>query len=203
MDEPKIALPSWLPWAAVACLAAAVACVSELWLVERSRLALAREEADLAKAALRASENQREAERILSAHEVANARALGFAAGGFRIAALQSPTGPEGGPSGIILWRPSDQRTIDLHFSGLEPAGPGRTYRLWFLCSASEPEDCGVFTEAPSRGMQIRLSTAIVAGSRFALVSDPEGLFQPSSPVFGSSSIVLASLPIQGGNSDR
>src|ERR1035438_3088444 len=63
-DESRIELPAWLPWATTACLAALVACLGELWVIERARSQLLREEGMLTEAALKGMQNQLEAERI-------------------------------------------------------------------------------------------------------------------------------------------
>ena len=60
MDETKIELPAWLPWATTACLAALVACLLELWVIERTRNQMLRDEALMADASLRAARNQLE-----------------------------------------------------------------------------------------------------------------------------------------------
>lgn len=70
MDETKIELPAWLPWATTACLAALVACLLELWIIERTRTQLLRDEALVADANLRAARNQLEEERILTRREI-------------------------------------------------------------------------------------------------------------------------------------
>jgi len=74
MDEQKIPLPPWLPWATTACLAALVACLGELWILERARMRLMQEQVLLANAALKGAENQLEAERILDRREHAMER---------------------------------------------------------------------------------------------------------------------------------
>ncbi len=62
MDEPKTTLPTLLPWAATACLAALVACIGELWIIEKARMRLVQDQNLLAEAALKGTENQLEAE---------------------------------------------------------------------------------------------------------------------------------------------
>jgi hypothetical protein len=110
-QEPNLALPSWLPWATIACLAALLACASELWIVEKARNRLLREENLLAAAALKGAQNQLEAERILDGRELGEAKASASRAGELRIALLSPPEGtrPEAGskapPWGVVVWR--------------------------------------------------------------------------------------------------
>jgi len=75
MDETKIELPAWLPWATTACLAALVACLLELWIIERTRTQLLRDEALVGEASLRAARNQLEEERILTRREIEQLKA--------------------------------------------------------------------------------------------------------------------------------
>jgi cell division protein FtsB len=77
MDETKIELPAWLPWATTACLAALVACLLELWVIERARNQVLRDEALMADATLRAARNQLEEERILTRREIEQLKAGG------------------------------------------------------------------------------------------------------------------------------
>jgi len=77
MDETKIELPAWLPWATTACLAALVACLVELWIIEKTRNQLLRDEDAIGQAALQAAQNQLEAERIVGRRELEQMRAHG------------------------------------------------------------------------------------------------------------------------------
>ena len=77
MDETKIELPAWLPWATTACLAALVACLLELWVIERTRNQMLRDEALMADASLRAARNQLEEERIFTRREIDQLKAGG------------------------------------------------------------------------------------------------------------------------------
>jgi len=50
----KTPLPQWLPWATTACLAALVACLGELWILEKARIQLLHDENQMTEAALKA-----------------------------------------------------------------------------------------------------------------------------------------------------
>jgi hypothetical protein len=195
MDDPKLAYPPWLPWGAVACLAALLACVGELWMVERARLDLQKEENRIAGDALRSAENQLEAERIVSSREIRGLRDLPEA--GFRMAALLPPDGAPTGPRGVVVWSASEPRTAHVHLAGLPVPAAGRILGLWFVGAAGGGAfSCGSVPVGPGPSLSVTLPSPIAAGSRFILADGPAA--PPGGPdgAYGGGSIILASAPI-------
>ena len=208
MDESKIALPAWLPWATTACLAALVACLGELWIIEKMRSQLLRDQASLAEAALKGVENQLEAERIVSRSELAGFRA--DARPPLRVALLLPPAGatPGGaGPAfGSVAWDPATG--LGELALAAAPAQPlERDYQLWLEGpGAGYPADCGV-VQAPARpdagAFPFRMSGAVAPGCRFLLIECAKGGARTLGEAQAGGPIVLATLPIGGKISGR
>jgi len=203
MDEQKIPLPAWIAWAMVACLAALVAGLGEFWLVEKARSQLLRDENLLAEAALKASQNQLEAERILGRRQAEKAPA-GLA--GFGAALLSRPDGAPAGaasapPWGVVIWDGANRNGL-LRFSRLPEAPADRDYQLWLEGPGSPyPSDCGVFQGPPGgddRGVPFNINAPVGTGCRFILLEVKKGgaLTLPEARAGGS--IVLASAPLSG-----
>ncbi len=201
MDESRFALPVWLPWATTACLAALVACLGELWIIEKMRAQLAHDEVALAESALKAAENQLEAERILDRGERESLRMAAPAGSGPRVALLLPPVGappPAEGPAwGAVAWDPAGTRG-ELRIAPSPPAGAG--YELW-LERPDGAEDCGAVAvaSAPSpTGLAIQLARPVAAGSRFLLIEGRKGASRTLDEAKAAGPIVLATLPIEG-----
>ena len=204
MDEPKIPLPPWLPWATTACLAAMVACLGELWLVEKARGRLLRDQNLMATAALRGTQNQLEAERILGRRELGEARAASGPASGLEIELLSAQEGgtePEhakGPVWGVVVWEAGGTRAI-LRTSGVPAAGPGRDYQLWLDGPGQDyPVDCGTLGAGPPGSPSeaaFVLTSPVGPGCRFLLVECAKGAVRTLGEARSGGSIVLASLP--------
>jgi hypothetical protein len=201
MDEPKIELPAWLPWATTACLAALVACLGELWVIEKARSQLLREESMLTEAALKGAQNQLEAERIVNWRELAGLRE---ASGQPAVAHVALLMVPEGGHApaprfGILAWDPAGRRAL-LRLNGLSAQPPERDYQLWLEGPGpGNPADCGVFHAPPDddgSGIAIRITGAIAPGCRFLLVDGTKGGARTLKEAESGGSIVLATLPL-------
>lgn len=198
-QEPNLALPSWLPWATIACLAALLACASELWIVEKARNRLLREENLLAAAALKGAQNQLEAERILDVRELGEAKASASRAGEPRIALLSPPEGtrPEAGSKapawGVVVW--GGRRAL-LEVS--EATGPG-SYQLWLDGSGpGYPADCGTYGASSlgsGGGVPVALGAPVAPGCQFLLFAVKAGGTASLREARSAGSIVLASLP--------
>ena len=209
MEEQKIPLPPWLPWATTACLAALVACLGELWILEKTRMRLMKEQVLLSDAALKGAENQLEAERILDRREHAMEQGADMS---FNISLLSPPGGARpadpglGSPWGVVVWESSGIRAI-LKFGGLAPAPPGKDYQLWFAGPEdSPPLSCVVFAALASEqasGVAVNLPAAVAPGSRFVLILGQKGGEGSLDPAAAGGSIVLASLPFAGRISGR
>jgi hypothetical protein len=202
MDEPNYQLPAWLPWATTACLAALAACLVELWVIERSRGELLREQAELAQSAATAAQNQLEAERILNARQL---RDLGD--GSDPQAALQ-----------VFLLEPAERGTktravavIDaargrgqLRLFGAPAQADDRDYQLWIEGPGPiTPANCGVFHRPEVEGEPVRIYAPIVPGSWLVLVECPKGGTSALVEAKARASIVLASLPYRERNLGR
>jgi hypothetical protein len=201
-DESRLELPSWLPWATTACLAALVACLGELWIIERARSQLNREQYQLADAALKGAENQLEAERIVDRRALAGLRSSA-AQPGLRAAMLAPPgAGPAPAPAfGVVAWDPSAGRGL-IGLGGLPGLGPDRDYQLWLENPGKEgPSSCGVFhPSAAGDGafIAVTVSGAAAPGCRFLLVDAIRGGARTLDEAKARGSIVLASLPFDG-----
>ena len=179
MDEPKPALPALLPLAATACLAALVACVGELLFIEKARTRLLQDEILLAQAALKSSENQLEAERILSRRERAEFGAVRGAGADLRVMLLEPvpPVSPPAAPSGAIAVGP-DTRVCLLRASNVPGEQSDRDFQLWLLGPGPNyPADCGTFHSFPPGDACVRLTPPqpVVDGCTFILVYGRKG----------------------------
>src|SRR5208283_3942660 len=146
-DQSRIELPPWLPWATTACLAALVACLGELWIIEKTRSRLLREQSALAEAALKGSRNQLEAERIVNARELAGLRAAAAGKGVPEIALLLPAEGTRApaGALGAVAWDNSGKRAL-LRLKGMPAQAPDRDYQLWLEGPGlGNPLECTVF----------------------------------------------------------
>jgi hypothetical protein len=200
MDEPKIAIPALAPWAATACLAALLACVGELWMIERARNRLMHDQGLLGEAALKAAQNQLEAERILNRREIAELSEGTPWDSGLSVALLAPPAGITPGPGappwGVVVTAASGRRAL-LRVSGLPEAGAGRAYRIWLEGTGSPyPANCGLLSAATAttRATPVELGAPAVPGCRFVLVNAPAGEDRgPGLP--GSADVIVLASP--------
>lgn len=206
MDESKIALPAWLPWATTACLAALVACLGELWIIERARAQMLRDQNLLIEAALKAADNQLEAERILSRRELGNLEARSVLNGTLRVAILSAPesgTSVPPGPvpaRGAVAWDSGGDRAM-LRLSGLPRLGPGRDYQLWLEGPGpAYPASCGTFHETPDDGAElpVALPAPVAPGCRFLLTEGVKGGVRTLVEAKAAGPIILATVPAAG-----
>jgi hypothetical protein len=178
-DEPKPALPTLLPWAATACLAALLACVGELWAIGKARTRLMHDQSMLAEAALRGAENQLEAERILERREREEYAASEGALPEPRVVLLapvgQAPSGPA--PSGAVVVDLGRHACL-LAASGMPLESPDRDFQLWLLGPGpGYPADCGTFHSFPQGDpcVRLRLAQPVGPGCRFVLIYGVRG----------------------------
>jgi len=202
MDEPRIPLPPWLPWASTACLAAMLACVGELWLVERARGQLLRDQVLLSQAAIQGTQNQLEAERILGRRELGAARGAGLQGAGFSVELLSPPEGPgPAAPWGVVVWSADGDHAV-LRVSGLPAAKPGRDYQLWLDGPGQDyPVACGLVGKAAPEnegGCPVALPSPVEPGCRFLLLECAAGGAKTLESARSGGPIVLASLPDTG-----
>jgi hypothetical protein len=199
MEESTITVPSWLPWATTAVLAAIVACVGEMWMVEKSRSQLLRDEIALSASALKSAQNQLEAEQILSKRELGS---------DFVVELLAPPKGIPSRACGAVVWNPTSPKGVVTLFN--MPKRPsGGDYQLWMIDAGPElkpgvrdfrsyqrPRSCAVFErpdlsgsfQANVDGIEFRSS-----GLRFVLFYGKKGGEDTLSEAKAAGSIVLAS----------
>jgi hypothetical protein len=168
MDQTKFALPAWVPWATAACLAGLVACLGELWMIERTRNQLMLDEKLLKEATLEATQNQLEAERILDRREMEQLRAAPVP----ELAFLAPPPSAPGPRSawGVVTWDPA-QRHGTLRFAGLPPAAADRRYEVWIEGPAPDSSVfCGASTADSADALPIELASPVAPGYRILLI---------------------------------
>jgi hypothetical protein len=203
MDESRFELPAWLPLATTACLAALVACLGELWIIEKMRSRLARDQGALAEAALKAAENQLEAERIIDQGERERLRGPAPAVSGIRVALLLPPDGApaqaERPSLGAVAWDPSGARgEVAIARSPQPPAGI--VFELWRE-GPDGSDDCGavaVHSGQDPVARAIRLTRPVASGSRFVLIEERTGGSRTLEEAKAGGPIVLATPPIDG-----
>jgi murein DD-endopeptidase MepM/ murein hydrolase activator NlpD len=193
MDETKIALPYWLPWATTAILAALVACVGELWLIERARNELLSEETAVAATVLKSSQNQLEAERIVSGRELSR---LGS---DLSVAFLSPMPGGPSGACGAVVWNPNQGHGV-LTVYGLAPSSPTEDFQLWMTradaTSHTSESSCAVFAPPDAKGPfhhGIDIAAPESDGPGFVLVLGKKGGAATLKEALEGGSIVLAS----------
>jgi hypothetical protein len=202
MDEPKTPFPALLPWAVTACLAALVACLGELWMVEKARTQMLRDENLLANAALKGAENQIEAERILDRREREEYGAIRREGPGLRVALLSAaiPASPLAPPSGAIAWDPDGDVCL-VRASGLAPERPDRDFQLWLLGPGPRyPADCGTFHSLPAGDscIELKLPAPVGPGCGFMLIYGVKGGTRSFDEAVSRGMIELASHPPPG-----
>jgi hypothetical protein len=209
MDETKYEFPAWLPWATVACLAAVAACLCELWLVQRSRSELLREQGQMAAADAQASANQLEAERILEARLVHHLSERADPDTGLQIVLLASPAGPSAPAadrSAVVVLDPLGGRGQCRLFGSFAQPG-GRDYELWIDGPGpGYPFRCGTFHIGEGEARTARpvgIRANLSDGCRFLLFEGPSGGSGSLEGARDAGSIVLASTPYSGKISGR
>jgi hypothetical protein len=188
---------TWLPWAAVACLAALVAGLGELWILERMRARVLKDQAAIAEAALKSAENQLEAEHIVARSQ----RDRGPVATPIRVALLAAPEGALADPawprSGAVAWGGAGG-SGSLVLSGAAAPVPGKAYQLWLEVPGGGVA-CGLVDPGAAQaagGSLIRIPAS--SGGRFLLILGPVGGRPSLAEARDTGSIVLASLPPDG-----
>lgn len=202
MDEPKTTLPTLLPWAATACLAALVACIGELWIIEKARMRLVQDQNLLAEAALKGTENQLEAERILNRREREQYAAARAAGADTKVVFLSAPNSASPGApaSGAIVVDPV--ASVCLLRASFEPReDPDRDFQLWLLGPGSGyPRDCGTFHAFPEGDscVQMKLPQPFADGCYFILTYGTKGGARTFEEATSRGMIELASRPQPG-----
>jgi hypothetical protein len=199
MDQPKIELPAWLPWATTACLAALVACLGELWLIEKARSRFMKEQAELTAAAALSARNELDAERILERRAVEGLR-LGAAGRGPLVLAMAPPgAAREGDPvSGAVVIDPADGAGLAA-FSGGAEQPPDRDYQVWLDGGSAAPAvPCGVFHGSAQAGhpAPFRVPLPLEPGWRLLVVDGARGGAATLDEARSLGSIILATPPL-------
>ena len=168
MDKTKFALPAWVPWATAACLAGLVACLGELWMIERTRNQLMLDEKLLREASLEVTQNQLEAERILDRREMEQLRAAPVPQLAF-LAPPQAGPGPKSA-WGVVTWDATQKHGM-LRFAGLAPAAADRRYEVWIEGPAADASTfCGASTADSVDPLPIDLPSPVAPGYRILLI---------------------------------
>ncbi len=207
MDESKFEIPAWLPWATTACLAALVACLGELLIVDKARNQLSRDQGLLADAAIKGMENQMEAERIVSARALAAAGQPAGSVEGLQVILLSPPIGEtaeaRAPAAGAVVLEAAGGRALAT-LAGGQQSDPGRQYDLWLEDSGSgHPSFCCALGRASlgdTPAMPFKLTAPLAPGFRFIVVSRPEGAARAPDGAETPGPIVLASTPVAGKN---
>jgi len=199
---------SLVAWISVAVFAAAAAGAWETMLVERARNRLLRDQGDLQAAALKATQNQLEAERIVVAREHQQALMARAAGAGMTVVILTPPPGSAAlrpSPLGVMVWD-AVSRTGILRVSDL-PAGAGNLLALWAVApDGKHALCCGVFP-CPSGDdpppVRLETSSALWPGSQYLLFRGYTGLGDTLAGAREQGSIVLATPPSKKAISTR
>jgi hypothetical protein len=193
MDKPKIELPAWLPWATTACLAALVACLGELWLIEKARTRFLREQIQLTNVAAKSAQNELDAERILEQRAVENLRP--GAADRAPLVIAMAPPGAavaDSPASGAVVLYPSDGSGLAA-VSGGPGQPPERDYQLWLERAGALPAlACAVF-HGPAA--PFRFALPLEPGWRFVVVDGARGGTRTLDEAKAQGSIILATPP--------
>lgn len=199
MDETKIELPVWLPWATTACLAALVACLGELWIIEKTRSQMLRDETLMAGAALKAAQNQVEAERIIARREIEGLRSGGPQEA--KGAVLLIPPGEDPGdpmaaghPWGASQWDAASQAG-SFRFVDLPILGADRDYQLWIDAAGTDYPQGYLVGTGPAY-TTVHPPSPLPASHRFLLFNTPKGGFKTLDEALTKGSIILASHPL-------
>jgi hypothetical protein len=190
MDPSKFALPAWLPWATAACLAGLVACLGELWMIERTRNQLMLDEKLLREASLEITQNQLEAERIIDRREMEQLRAAPVP----ELAFLAPPHAAPGARSawGVVTWDPT-QRHGMLRFAGLPPAAADRRYEVWLEGPTPDSSQlCGTSMTDSADGLPIDLPSPVAPGYRILLIYGKKEGYPNLAETMAQGLIVLA-----------
>jgi hypothetical protein len=205
MDETKYELPTWLPWATTACLAALVACLFEFWIIEKSRSELLSEQGLLAESAAKAGQNQIEAERIIRSREIEVLAAKADPQSGLQVIRLQPET-PGDLSCGVAVLDPASGRG-QLRLYGIFGQPQARDYQLWVEGPGpGYPARCGVFHLEPGNGQgtdPVPIAATLNPGCRMILIEGAKGGSSTLSGAREGGSIVLASPPYTGEISGR
>jgi hypothetical protein len=200
MEQTKIELPWWLPWATTACLAALVACLGELLFIEKARTRFLRDQGQLAETAMRGAQNQLEAERIVERRAMESLRAGDDSRRALQVLLLSPPdAAAAGAPTlGAIVVDPADGRGL-IRLAGGTEQPTARDYQLWLDGpGGGYPANCGVFHGASGADGSLASFAAgapVSQGCRFLLVDGPKGGARTLGEAQSRGSIVLASLP--------
>jgi hypothetical protein len=191
MDDTKIELPAWLPWATTACLAALVSCLVELWVIEKTRNELLRDDNAIGQASLQAAQNQLEAERIVGRRELEQ-----MGAHGAEVLARPGEDRSLPGPWGIASWD-AGAGILLVRLAGLPILGADRDYQLWIEASGpGYPQACGIVYRSPENDegtATIRLHPPVPEKYRILLIAGEKGGSGTLEEAQAHGSIILAS----------
>lgn len=162
-NEPAAVGPvgflGWLPWIAAGLAALLAGFLIEVYLANRTEIAILNDQDALARIESKSLQQRLEAERILAARRIAD---LTVATDGLYDLAdcdfipLRAPAGGNP-PTAMVVWDARRQQGTLVAF-GLPLPVPGREYRLWIVDSAAPaPLVAGALAREPA-GSKVRLA---------------------------------------------
>lgn len=188
--EAEIIRPSisaWYGWAAAAALAVSTVWFGTQSLQLRSQVAAARDLAALAEVERQSLAQALEAERLVSAGQLASLQQTQLQVADLRLAAdiaqlkissLASLLGDNPEAQAIAVWNPTQQRGV-LTVAKLPALAADKDYQLWVVDPAYEnPVDGGVFTVDPATGearLEFTVNQPVETVAKFAVSLERKG----------------------------
>jgi anti-sigma-K factor RskA len=188
-----VAFPSWVPWLAAACFAAAALWAGNLYVAARSANASLREQRRLAQLDLERARGQlADATRLLaeSGREIAELGAKLKAEGdlaSFKISMLASMLGNSPAALAVAVWDPSREEGV-LAVSRLPALAAAKDYQLWVIDPQyPSPVSGGVFAVDPVSGeahVVFRADKPVKSIAKFAVSLERKGgVPKPEGPI--------------------
>jgi hypothetical protein len=180
-----------------------VACLVELWVIEKSRGELLREQAQLSQSAAAAAQNRLEAEQILNARQLQDLGAGGDPEGALRVILLEPTVGGSAARGVAVVDSARGLGQLRLYGTAAQP--DERDYQLWIEGPGpGTPANCGVFhSDRAGDGEPVGIRASIVPGCWLVLIDGPKGGRSSLEEAKAAGSIVLASTPLKERNLGR
>ena len=172
-------VPSWVPWAAAACLALLAGWLGREHLVSREEIFLLGTETRLAEIARKDAENRLAAERIILNHQLealtSELKTQGDLAQ-LKIAALSSMLGNSPESLAVAVWNPSKQEGV-LTVEKLPAAAADQDYELWMIDPRQpRPVSGGIFSVGADGHARVSFKPEEpVEAAKFAVTRERKG----------------------------
>jgi anti-sigma-K factor RskA len=188
-----LAFPSWIPWLAAACIAAAAAWYGRLYLVAQGENSSLREEQRISRQALDQARGQLEdtQKRLAeSGREIADLGAKLKAEGDlahFKISTLASMLGNSPAALAVAVWDPARGEGV-LSVSKLPALASEKDYQLWVIdAKYPSPVSAGTFVVDPVTGeahVVFRADKPVNSIAKFAVSLERKGgVPEPEGPI--------------------